>query len=98
MRLEPKAHDPGERGVDNSKPHPFPGLHRYAVGNSTIDRYGIADTTGHSGFHAIAETSSNVSAVVQPPILDEPQEIAIDGNRFAFLYDQCTRQPAPKLL
>ena len=29
--LEPQADDPGERRVDNPKPHPFPGLHGYAV-------------------------------------------------------------------
>jgi hypothetical protein len=98
VAFEAKPNDPGERRVDNPKPHPFPGLHAYAVGNSSIDRDCIADTTGHSGFHAIAETSSDASVVVQPPILDEPQEVTIDGNRFALIDDERARQPAPKLL
>src|SRR6516225_3689049 len=96
--LEPKANDPGERRVDNPKPHPFPGLHSYTVRNPAIDRDGIADAAGHPRFHTVAETGSDASTVVQPPILDEPQEIAVNSNRFAFLYNECPRQPAPQLL
>ena len=36
--------------------------------------------------------------VVEPPILDEPEKVAIDGDRLAFLDDQCAGKPAPKLL
>src|SRR5262249_51572473 len=70
--LEPKTNNPGERRVNNPKPHPFPGLNGYAAGNSTVDRDRVADAAGHSRLHGIAETGNDVSAVVKPPILDEP--------------------------
>ena len=88
--LEPKAEDPGERRVDNPKPYPFPGLHRYAVGNSSIDRDGVADATGHPRFHAVAEAGRDPALIVEPPVLDKPQQIAIDGDGRAPLSPRAT--------
>src|SRR5215471_8487129 len=98
VSLEPKANNPGERRVDDPKPHPFPALHGYAAGNLAVDRDRVADAPRHTRFHAISEAGCDASVVVESPILDKPQEIAVNGNRFGFFYNQCARQSAPKLL
>src|SRR6266436_3244865 len=95
MSLEPRPNDPGERRVDNPKPHPFPGLHGYEVGNSSIYRDGVADTARHARFHAITDAGSDPSVVIEPPVLDHPRQVAIDRDRLAFLDNQCAGKPGP---
>jgi hypothetical protein len=63
--------------------------------DTAIDCDGVPDTTGHTGSHPIAEAWSDPSGVVQPPILEQ---IAIDGDRLAFLDDQRAGKAAPELL
>ena len=98
MPLETKCHDPGERRVDNPEPHPFRGLHGYVVGNSSIDRDGVADTARHPRFHPVAEAACNPSIAVESPIFDKPQQVAIDGDRLTLLDDQSASKAAPNLL
>ncbi len=96
--LKPKPDDPGERRVDEAQPDPLAGLHGKRSGNAPVDRDGIADTARHARFHAIAEAGCDPALIVEPPILDEPQNVAIDGYRLALLDDQCAGKPTPKLL
>ena len=59
VALEPKPHDPREGCIDEAQPNPLLGLHGHRLGNSTIDRYGIAYATRHSRFHAVSKTRSD---------------------------------------
>ena len=96
--LETKRNDPGECCIDDSDPDPLPALHRYTVGNPAIQSNGIADPAGHPGFHAVAKTRSDPAFLVETPILDEPQEIAVDSDPLTFFDDQCAGKSTPKLL
>src|ERR1700730_485313 len=55
-------------------------------------------TARHARFHPVAEAGCNPSIVVEPPVLDHPQQVAIDPERLAFLDNQCTGKPTSKLL
>ena len=99
VSLEAKRDDAGECCIRDAEPYPFPRLYRNLVGNPAIHRDGIADASRHPRFHAIAETSCDLSIIVEAPIRDEPGQIAVGNrDRVAFLDDQRARQPAPELL
>ena len=99
MALELQPNYPGECRIDQSQAHPLAGLHRHGIGNAPVDRDRVADAARHAGFHGIAETAGDSALVVEPPILDEPQQITVDArDRLEFLDDQCAGQTASKLL
>src|SRR5204862_1443728 len=98
MSLEPQPDDAGQRSIDEAQPHPLAGFHRNSAPNAPVDRDGVADAARHPRFHAIAEPACNASLIVEPPILNEPYEVSINGDRLGFLDDQRPGQTAPKLL
>ena len=87
VALEPKRGDPGERRVDDAKPHPLAGPDGYAAGNPAVDRHGVANTARDARFHAVAEPARDPSAIVEPPILEEPQQVSINRDLLGFLDD-----------
>src|SRR5258707_1120726 len=98
MALETKPDDPGERRIDDTESDPLASLDGYVAGNPPIDRDGVADPARHPRFHAIAEAGGDPSVIVEPPILNDPQEVAIDRDQLTFLDDQSAGQTASKLL
>src|SRR5207248_3509772 len=59
---------------------------------------GVTDATRHAGFHAVAEAARDPALVVEPPVLDDPQQVSTNRNRLRFLDNQRAGQTAPKLL
>ena len=98
VALKTRPDDPRQRRVDEPEPHPLARLYGYVFCHSSVERHRVADAARHAGFHAVAETARDPASVVEPPILDQPQQVSIDGDRLGFLDDQRTGQTAPKLL
>ena len=98
VAFETKRHDARKRAIDQPQADPLPGVDLFAARNSAVDRNGVADTTGHRGFHGVAKSGCNLRIRGEPPIREHPDQIAIDRITFRLLDNQWTSEAPAELL
>ncbi len=95
---EAKAHDASERGIDQAKAEALARADRLLLGDGAVDGHDIAEPAGHRRFHGVAEAAGDLPMRPQPPIGQDPEEVAIHRRRIRLLDDQSAGEPTSLLL
>ncbi len=98
MTLETQCHDSRQRAVDDAQADPLASPHRLVCRHGAVDRHRVADAARHRRIHRIAEAGGNLCIRREPPVGQQPQNVAIDWDGFRLLDNQCAAHSPPELL
>jgi hypothetical protein len=98
VTFEIERHHSGKRAVHEPQPDALPCPDGFRVGSMAVQRDKVADATGHSGFHRVAEAAGDLPLPCEPPVRQEPKHLAIDRDGLALLDNQCPGEAAAELL
>ena len=95
--LEPQAEDTGIRGVDQPQPQALAGPHGDRPGRAAVDRDGVAHAAFVADVMPVAEVVADRAVVLQPPVVEDPKQIAVDFRRRRLFHDQRAIEAAGEL-
>ena len=97
VAFEGQGHDARRGRVDDPETDSLAGAYRHAWEGGAVDAHYVADAARHGRFHAIAEVRRDLQRLVEAPILDQPEQFAVDLRGVGLLDDERARQAAPHL-
>src|SRR5205085_6954807 len=82
---------------ESAQEHALAGAYPLPFRQPAIDGDRVADAPGHPRLHAVAEAGDELGAIIEPPILDDPEELAVDHWRLGLFDNEGARQAATHL-
>jgi hypothetical protein len=95
--FEVQCEDARVGGIDQAKSDTFAGAHAKGLGYPAVDRDGIADAACVREVVEISKVGMNGRVLLQAPIVQHPNDLAIDARRLRLLDDQCAIESAADL-
>ena len=91
------AENAGVRGINEAEPNAFALVDREGLRHAPVDGYSVADTAIVTHVVRVAEIVADLAVGGQPPIVQNPCNVAINPDRRRFLDNQRPIKPTSHL-